>query len=154
MSFTHTHRSRRATLETRGSDQPQSSPEHDVQVQDLPIAQKGLAIHTRTLGRVRPQGKIHYPKDPDGVPRLKQYLDEMPGVPLQSIWTDIRPLYNLAAERLGYPTQKPLALLDRIITASSNENDIVLDAFCGQPGAVKEWAKSILRAARRPNVSE
>jgi hypothetical protein len=55
----------------------------------------------------------------------------MPGVPLQSVWTDIRPLHNLAAERLGYPTQKPLALLDRIIIASSNENDIVLDAFCG-----------------------
>jgi SAM-dependent methyltransferase len=55
----------------------------------------------------------------------------MPGVPLQSVWTDIRPLHNLAAERLGYPTQKPLPLLERIVTASSNEGDIVLDAFCG-----------------------
>jgi hypothetical protein len=55
----------------------------------------------------------------------------MPGVPLQTVWDDIPPLHNLAAERLGYPTQKPLALLDRIIKSSSNENDIVLDAFCG-----------------------
>ena len=76
-------------------------------------------------------GMIHWPKKEDGVPRLKQYADTMRGVPLQTVWTDIRPLHNLAAERLGYPTQKPLALLDRIIAASSNENDIVLDAFCG-----------------------
>jgi hypothetical protein len=65
------------------------------------------------------------------MPRLKQYLDEMSGIPLQSVWTDIRPLHNLTQERLGYPTQKPLALLERIIKASSNPGDIVLDAFCG-----------------------
>lgn len=65
------------------------------------------------------------------MPRLKQYLDEMTGVPLQSVWNDIRPLHNLTQERLGYPTQKPLALLERIINASSNPGDIVLDAFCG-----------------------
>jgi hypothetical protein len=47
------------------------------------------------------------------------------------VWNDIRPLHNLSAERLGYPTQKPLPLLERIIKASSNPNDIVLDAFCG-----------------------
>jgi DNA modification methylase len=76
-------------------------------------------------------GLIHWPKKSDGVPRYKQYADEMPGVPLQDVWTDIRPLHNLSDERLGYPTQKPLALLERIIKASSNPNDIVLDAFCG-----------------------
>ena len=52
-------------------------------------------------------------------------------MPLQSVWNDIRPLHNLSRERLGYPTQKPLPLLERIIKASSRENDIVLDAFCG-----------------------
>ena len=76
-------------------------------------------------------GAIHWPKKSDGVPRLKQYADVMPGVPLQTVWTDIRPIHNLSQERLGYPTQKPLALLDRIVKASSNPNDIVLDAFCG-----------------------
>ena len=76
-------------------------------------------------------GAIHWPKKEGGVPRLKQYADTMPGVPLQTVWTDIRPLHNLSQERLGYPTQKPTALLERIIKASSNPNDIVLDAFCG-----------------------
>lgn len=55
----------------------------------------------------------------------------MPGVPLQDIWTDLNPVGAQAMERLGYPTQKPLALLERIITSSSNEGDVVLDPFCG-----------------------
>ena len=66
-----------------------------------------------------------------GVPCYKRYLDEMPGVPLQDVWTDINPIGSRAAERLGYPTQKPEALLERIIETSSNEGDIVLDPFCG-----------------------
>ncbi len=68
---------------------------------------------------------------PGAVPRQKRYLDEMPGVPLQDSWTDIGPISSQAKERLGYPTQKPLALLERIIKASSNEGDMVLDPFCG-----------------------
>jgi site-specific DNA-methyltransferase (adenine-specific) len=76
-------------------------------------------------------GAIHWPKKEGGAPRLKRYADKSLGVPLQTVWNDIRPLHNLSAERLGYPTQKPLPLLERIIQASSNENDIVLDAFCG-----------------------
>ena len=81
-------------------------------------------------------GFIHWPKKEEGMPRLKQYADTMPGVPLQTVWTDIRPIHNLSQERLGYPTQKPLLLLERIIKSSSNENDIVLDAFCGCGTAV------------------
>ena len=65
------------------------------------------------------------------VPSYKRYLEEMPGVPIQDIWTDIPPLGPRSAERLGYPTQKPEALLDRIIRASSNEGDLILDPFCG-----------------------
>ncbi len=68
---------------------------------------------------------------PGAVPALKRYLDEQKGNPVDSIWADIPPIQAQSAERLGYPTQKPLALLDRIIKASSNPNDIVLDAFCG-----------------------
>ncbi|MCX6639539.1 MAG: DNA methyltransferase [bacterium] len=82
------------------------------------------------------KGKIHWPKKKDGMPRLKQYPSDLPGVPLQDIWYDIRPLHNLAAERLHYPTQKPVALLDRIVQVSSNEGDIVLDPFCGCGTAV------------------
>ena len=76
-------------------------------------------------------GAIHWPKKEGGAPRLKVYADKSPGVPLQTVWNDIRPLHNLSSERLGYPTQKPLPLLERVIKSSSNANDIVLDAFCG-----------------------
>jgi site-specific DNA-methyltransferase (adenine-specific) len=63
------------------------------------------------------------------MPSYKRYLDEMPGVPLQDIWSDIKPA--IGNEDLGYPTQKPLALLERIIQASSNPGDVVLDPFSG-----------------------
>jgi len=66
-----------------------------------------------------------------GMPRLKLYLDEMPGTPCDDVWIDVPPINSQAQERLGYPTQKPLALLDRIVRASSNEGDVVLDPFCG-----------------------
>jgi site-specific DNA-methyltransferase (adenine-specific) len=68
---------------------------------------------------------------PGTVPQLKRYLDEQEGNPVDSIWSDIPPLKPNSGEGLGYPTQKPLALLKRIIEASSNPGDIVLDAFCG-----------------------
>jgi len=76
------------------------------------------------------QGRVIQTK-PGGVPQFKRYLDEMPGVPLQDIWDDIPPIGAQAAERLGYPTQKPLELLERIVQASSNPGDVVLDPFCG-----------------------
>jgi DNA modification methylase len=76
------------------------------------------------------EGRIVF-RPKGGVPRLKRYLDESKGMPLQSVWTDIRPLINFSKEALGYPTQKPRALLDRIIQTSSNPGDIVLDGFCG-----------------------
>jgi len=68
---------------------------------------------------------------PGSVPRLKRYLDEQEGVSVDSVWLDVPPVGAQAAERLGYPTQKPEALLERIIQASSNEGDTVLDPFCG-----------------------
>ena len=68
---------------------------------------------------------------PGAVPHRKYYLDEGRGVPIQSVWDDIGNLQASAKERIGYPTQKPLALLERIIRASSNEGDVVLDPFCG-----------------------
>jgi site-specific DNA-methyltransferase (adenine-specific) len=75
------------------------------------------------------QGLIVVPRGGSGIPRFKRYLDEQKGIPLGDLWDDI----PIAAghERLGYPTQKPLALLERIIAASSNSGDVVLDPFCG-----------------------
>ena len=76
------------------------------------------------------QGRIVQTR-PGAVPQYKRYLDEMPGVPLQDVWNDVRPIGAQAAERLGYPTQKPESLLERIILSSSDEGDVVLDPFCG-----------------------
>ena len=81
-------------------------------------------------------GLIHWPTKKDGQPRFKQYLHISPGSPLQDIVTDIRPINSRAAERLGYPTQKPEALLKRIIESSSSPEDVVLDPFCGCGTAV------------------
>ncbi len=90
------------------------------------------------------ENKVIFTKS--GMPRYKKYLDESEGPPLTSVWDDIFPVNSQAAERLGYPTQKPLALLERIIQASSNPGDLVLDPFCGCGTAVhaaeklgREW---------------
>lgn len=84
-----------------------------------------------TLDKADAQGLIHWPNKKDGKPRFKQYLAISPGAPIQDVVTDIRPINSQAAERLQYPTQKPIALLERIIKASSNIGDVVLDPFCG-----------------------
>jgi DNA modification methylase len=68
---------------------------------------------------------------PGGVPVLKRYLDEQEGTPIDDVWTDILPVQPQAKERLGYPTQKPIELLKRIIAASTNKDDVVFDPFCG-----------------------
>ena len=70
------------------------------------------------------------------MPRYKRYFDDTPGRPLTDVWTDIPPINSQARERLGFPTQKPEALLERIVSASSNEGDVILDPFCGCGTAV------------------
>ena len=90
---------------------------------------KGWRYSKETMAQLDDEGRIWYPNEKSKRPQLKRYLDEMHGIPMGSVWTDIAPINSQAAERLGYPTQKPLALLERIIAASSHENDIVLDAF-------------------------
>jgi DNA modification methylase len=95
-----------------------------------------------TMERLEKEGRIFYSKG--GSPRMKRYLDEAKGVPLQTIWTDIPAINSQAAERLGYPTQKPLPLLERIVRSSSNPNDVVLDAFCGC-GTALEAAENLGR---------
>lgn len=83
-----------------------------------------------TLDRLDAEGRIYWP--PKGkYPKLKVYLGETGGASVGDLWTDIRVLGRTSRERLGYPTQKPEALLERIILASSNEGDVVLDPFCG-----------------------
>ena len=81
------------------------------------------------------QGRIYCARHGD-IPQLKRYLGELDGQAVPELWQDIPPINPMAKERLGYPTQKPEALLDRIIDASSNEGDVVMDAFCGCGTAV------------------
>jgi adenine-specific DNA-methyltransferase len=84
-----------------------------------------------TLKKHDAEGRLHWPKKKGGVPRLKRYESEHKGVPLYDIWTDISKIHNQSQELVGYPTQKPEALLQRITKSSSNEGDLVLDCFCG-----------------------
>ncbi|MEQ1516512.1 MAG: DNA methyltransferase [Usitatibacteraceae bacterium] len=93
--------------------------------------QNGWAVNKERLEQYDRESRLYFPTKEDGQLRVKYYLDERPGTKLQNIWDDIPAINSQAQERLGYPTQKPLALLERIIAASSNEGDVVLDPFCG-----------------------
>jgi DNA modification methylase len=95
----------------------------------VPAEGRFWAYSRENMAKFDAEGRLHYSST--GLPRLKQYLDEMPGIALQDLWNDVPPISSHAQERLGYPTQKPVALLERIIQASSNEGDVVLDPFCG-----------------------
>lgn len=87
-------------------------------------------VAVSTLEKLDREGKVYWP--PKGkMPRLKQYLDERKGRPLQSIWTDISLVQYASSENANYPTQKPEALIEHIIKSSSNQGDIILDAFAG-----------------------
>ena len=98
--------------------------------------EKGWAISREKMEQWDKEGRLHFPKSPDGRIQRKRYLDELKGEEIPSLWDDILPIGSRAKERLGYPTQKPEALLERIIKASSNEGDVVLDTFCGCGTAV------------------
>lgn len=76
-------------------------------------------------------GRIFWPKSVDGMPRLKRYVEEAPGIPELDVITDVRPLHNVVTERVGYPTQKPVELVQRLLAATSDPGDLVLDAFLG-----------------------
>jgi DNA modification methylase len=88
------------------------------------------AYSKENMEKFKVEGRLYFPKN-GGTPAYKRYLDEMPGVAAQNVWDDIQPISSQTDERLGYPTQKPLALMERIVQASSNEGDLVADFFCG-----------------------
>ena len=110
---------------------PQPRPNLHYEYKGYKPHPNGWAVSRDVMERLDAEGRLHFPAKPDGAIREKYFLDEMPGVPLQNLWDDIGPISAHASERLGYPTQKPLALLERIISASSNPGDVVLDPFCG-----------------------
>ncbi|HQO19905.1 MAG TPA: DNA methyltransferase [Acidobacteriota bacterium] len=121
---------------------PNPRPNMMYEWKGFPWPAKGWRYQLETMQKLDEEGRVWYPKLKDGSfdfskrPRLKRYLEEQEGSIITNIWNDIQSLHDVSAERLGYPTQKPLALLERIIEASSNKGDIVLDPFCGCGTAV------------------
>jgi DNA modification methylase len=101
------------------------------------------AFTAEVLDTMDTAGLIHWPKKVGGVPRRKRYLEDLPGMPVQDVISDIKPIHNVGEERLGYPTQKPVALLERILSASSSPGDIVLDPFCGCGTAIHAAEKLV-----------
>ena len=119
----------RYTLDNMTSPNPRPNMMYEWRGHASPA--KGWRYSRETMAQLDGEGRIWYPDSKERRPRLKRYLNEMPGRIQDTIWTDIAPVNSQAKERTGYPTQKPLALLERIIKASSNEGDVVLDPFCG-----------------------
>ena len=98
--------------------------------------QNGWKVSLEVMKQLDRENRLFFPAKEDARLRKKLYLDESPGVTVTDVWDDLAPIHASAAERLGYPTQKPRALLERIIAASSNPGDVVLDPFCGCGTAV------------------
>jgi site-specific DNA-methyltransferase (adenine-specific) len=120
------------------SDMTSPSPRPNMMYEwkGFPSPPNGWRYQKVTMAKLDAEGRIWYPTDKKKRPRLKRYLDEMKGTLLSNLWVDIYPINSQADERLGYPTQKPEALLERILSASSNDGDVVLDPFCGCGTAV------------------
>jgi len=92
---------------------------------------KGWAISLEKMEQWDKEGRLYFPKSKDGRIQRKRFLDELKGQPLPDLWDDVLPVASQASERIGYPTQKSEALLERIINTSSNEGDLIADFFCG-----------------------
>jgi len=130
---------RRYCLDNMTSPHPRPNMTYEWQGHAPPPA--GWRYSRETMAKLDAEGRIWYPDSKKKRPRLKRYLDEMPGVLLSTNWTDIFPINSQAQERLGFPTQKPIALLERIINASSKKGDLVLDPFCGCGTAIEAAQK-------------
>ena len=115
---------------------PNPRPNLMYEWQGFPHPAKGWRYSKETMQKLHDEGRIFYPHQKNGTadytkrPALKRYLNEQEGTIIPNVWTDIAPVQS-RGESLGYPTQKPLALLERIISASSKPGDIVLDCYCG-----------------------
>ncbi len=110
---------------------PNPRPNLTYEYKGYPPPPNGWKVSPEKMEELDRQGRLYFPEDKRGRIRLKYYLDELPGMIVSNLWDDIQSLSGAHAERLGYPTQKPVALLERIVAASSNPGDVVLDPFCG-----------------------
>ncbi|HIK43124.1 DNA methyltransferase [Thermoleptolyngbya sp. M55_K2018_002] len=125
---------RRYRLDNLASPNPRPNLMYDYKGYQHPPF--GWRVSLEKMQQLDAEGRLKFPAKKDGRILLKRYLDENPGLPVGNVWTDIQPINVRAKEKLGYPTQKPLALLERILEASSNPGDVVLDPFCGCGTAV------------------
>ena len=119
----------RYRLSDMSSPQPRPNLMYEWQGHASPA--KGWRYSPETMAKLHREGRIWYPDAKSKRPALKRYLNEMPGRIVDNLWTDIPPLQTNSKENTDYPTQKPLALLERIIKASSSPGDLVFDPFCG-----------------------
>ena len=110
---------------------PNPRPNLMYEYKGYPFPAKGWRYARETMEKLDAEGRLLFPKKANGRIMLKRYLDEQDGAVVGDAWNDISQIRAKSAERLGYPTQKPLALLERLIAASSNKGDLVLDPFCG-----------------------
>ena len=112
-------------------DSPNTRPNLTYEYKGHQPPTKGWRVNRELMEKLDAEGRLAFPKKADGRIAKKHYMDEQEGRKLGDVWTDLPPLQAISAERLGYPTQKPVALLERILSASSNPGDVVLDPFCG-----------------------
>src|SRR5262249_29565234 len=109
---------------------PNPRPNLTYDYKGVPPHPNDWAVSREKMEELDRQGRLRFPEKPGQTIREKYYLHEMPGVSVTDLWDDIPPINSQAQERLGYPTQKPLALLERILSTSSNEGELILDPFC------------------------
>ncbi|WP_374944352.1 DNA methyltransferase [Sphingomonas sp.] len=112
-------------------DSPNPRPNLTYEYKGYPPPDKGWRVNRELMEQLDSEGRLAFPRTMSGRIARKHYLAEQDGRKLADVWVDLPPLQAASAERLGYPTQKPEALLERIIKASSNEGDTILDAYCG-----------------------
>ncbi len=112
-------------------DSPNPRPNLTYEYKGFPSPANGWRVSLPVMEQLDVDGRLIFPSRPGGRIRRKNYLQELKGRPVGDVWTDIAPLNSQAQERLGYPTQKPRALLERIISVTTRPGDVVLDPFCG-----------------------
>jgi site-specific DNA-methyltransferase (adenine-specific) len=130
------HEDARGTYKLENLTSPNPRPNLTYPYKGYPSPKMGWRVNLEKMKALDADDRLHFPAKKDGRIMRKVYLHELGGQPMMDMWNDLQPLSAHDKERLGYQTQKPLSLLERIISASSNEGDVVLDPFCGCGTAV------------------
>lgn len=134
--YTHDDGDGRGPYRLDNLTSPNPRPNMTYEWQGFAPPPKGWRYSLATMAELDRDGRIHKPADKSKRPQLKRYLEENEGHLVDDVWDDIPPVNSQAVERSGYETQKPLALLERLIEASSHPEDIVADVFCGSGSAL------------------